>query len=91
MNAYNETEGLSIMAEAICTGALEKITEEVNKKAKQGWIDTNVLESILKQVAMIPDIDSKRVTGMLSYDGKIELPRFNQFVNKSIQYAKDHS
>jgi len=26
---------------------------------------------------MIPDIDAKRVTGMMSYEGKIELPRFN--------------
>jgi hypothetical protein len=34
MNAYNESEGFSIMAEAICRGALEKITEEVNKKSK---------------------------------------------------------
>ncbi len=36
------------MAEAICLGALEKITEEVNIKSKQGWIDASVLESILK-------------------------------------------
>jgi hypothetical protein len=62
LSTYNESEGCHIMADAICRGAIEKINDEVNKKAKAGYIESFTLQDTLKRVGMIPDMDTNRIT-----------------------------
>ena len=50
MMQFNESEGLQVMAEVIIRGCVEKLTEELNKKGKTGFIETFVLQEVLTRV-----------------------------------------
>lgn len=79
------------MADAICRGAIEKISEDVNKKGRAGHIESFNLQEILKKIGMIPDMDANRIVVNLEHEAKVELTKFHQFVQRSTQYAKDRS
>jgi hypothetical protein len=57
---YNESEGASIMVDAICRGAMVGISEEVNKRSKLGYVESHVLYEIFKRY-MVSDMDANRV------------------------------
>ena len=80
VNTYNETESLQAMAEALTRGALESINTEISKSDKSGWIESHRLSAILKQQAMIDDLNVKKIIGVIDTEGRVELPRFNLFV-----------
>lgn len=77
---YNESEGCHIMGDAICRGAVEQISDEVNKKARAGYIESHILQDSLKRVGMIGDMDANRITQVLEHDKKVDVTRFHQFV-----------
>jgi hypothetical protein len=60
------------MADAVTRGYAEKITEELNKKGKTGFIETFVLQEVLTRVGMVPVLDTQKVTSLLEHDHKVE-------------------
>lgn len=76
MMQFNESEGLQVMAEVIIRGCVEKLTEELNKKGKTGFIETFVLQEVLTRVGLVPVLDTQKVTNLLQHDHKVEFSKF---------------
>ncbi len=53
------------MADVIIRGCVEKITEELNKKGKTGYIETFVLQEVLTRVGLVPVLDTQKITNLL--------------------------
>jgi len=49
------------------------------------------LRDILKRFALVPELDTSRITNVLEESGKIQISKFHQLLNQSLGFARDRS
>ena len=83
VSAYNETEVLQLLGDAVCQGSQQRMLTEGSKKVRLNEISALDLVQVLRREAMLGQMDGQKICQVLELDGKIDFARFSNLVRKA--------